>query len=312
MIMSRSETKSSAETAKSSALKPLSASRSRFAGGSEALPRQAFAGGSSVNGRAAEFLELVEPQRNVKELVLSTEVSRVLYDIAGEYRLGETIRSHGLPLRTRLLFCGPPGCGKSITAEVLARELGLPFLVAKLDALIGSMLGETASNLRRIFDAAERQPSVLFLDEFDALARMRSDPTEHNEMRRVVNNLLLMIERFKGRGFILAATNLETTIDPAIIRRFDEVVLFNRPNASEIRRLIKFKVRNFGVEFDIADIGRKLVGRSHADVERICFTAMRHAIMEKRKKIADADVEYAVNSDRRRKEIQDKLSVSVK
>jgi SpoVK/Ycf46/Vps4 family AAA+-type ATPase len=310
--MSRSETKSSAETNKALALKPLAASRSRFAGGGDALPRQVFAASSPVGGRAAEFLDLVEPQRDVKELVLSTEVSRVLYDVADEYRHAEAIRGHGLPLRTRLLFCGPPGCGKSMTAEVLARELGLPFLVAKLDALIGSMLGETASNLRRMFDAAEKQPSVLFLDEFDALARTRSDPTEHNEMRRVVNNLLLMIERFKGRGFILAATNLESTIDSAIIRRFDEVILFNRPNASEIRRLIKFKVRNFGVEFDIAGTGRKLVGRSHADVERICFTAMRHAIMAKRKKISQDDVEYAINSDRRRKDIQDKVSVSSK
>jgi len=310
--MSRSESKSSTETSKASALKPLGASRSRFAGGGEVLPRQAFATSGPIGGRAADFLDLVEPQRSVKELVLSTEVSRVLYDIADEYRHAEAIRSHGLPLRTRILFCGPPGCGKSMTAEVLARELGLPFLVAKLDALIGSMLGETASNLRRMFDAAEKQPSVLFLDEFDALARTRSDPTEHNEMRRVVNNLLLMIERFKGRGFILAATNLESTIDPAIIRRFDEVVLFNRPNASEIRRLIKFKVRNFGVEFNIADTGRKLVGRSHADVERICFTAMRHAIMEKRKKISEYDLEYAVNLDRRRKDIQDKISVSSK
>lgn len=184
-------------------------------------------------------------------------------------------------------------------------------MVAKLDTLIGSMLGETAGNLRKVFDAAERQTSVLFLDEFDALARMRSDPTEHSEMRRVVNNLLLMIERFKGRGFIVAATNLESTIDPAIIRRFDEVVLFNRPNASEIRRLIKFKTRNFGLEFDIAEDARKLVGRSHADVERICFTAMRHAIMAKRKKVSWEDFDYAINSDRRRKDVQNKVSSSI-
>lgn len=275
------------------------------------MPRQAFAGGGPLGGRAAEFVEIVEPQRVVKELVLSAEVARTLYDVANEYRHGEAIRGHGLPLRTRLLFCGPPGCGKSLTAEVLAREIALPFMVAKLDTLIGSMLGETAGNLRKVFDAAERQTSVLFLDEFDALARMRSDPTEHSEMRRVVNNLLLMIERFKGRGFIVAATNLESTIDPAIIRRFDEVVLFNRPNASEIRRLIKFKTRNFGLEFDIAEDARKLVGRSHADVERICFTAMRHAIMAKRKKVSWEDFDYAINSDRRRKDVQNKVSSSI-
>lgn len=309
--MARSVPKSSTETGTKSTLQPLASGRSRFAGGStEPLPRQAFAGGGLISGRASEFAEIVEPQRDVKELVLSLDVSRILHDVSEEYRHSEAIRSHGLPLRTRLLFCGPPGCGKSLTAEVLAREIGLPFMVAKLDTLIGSMLGETASNLRKVFDAAERMNSVLFLDEFDALARTRSDPTEHSEMRRVVNNLLLMIERFKGRGFIIAATNLESTIDPAIIRRFDEVLMFNRPSASEIRRLIKFKTRNFGLEFDIADDASDLIGRSHADVERICFTAMRHAIMDKRGKVSREDFNYAIGSDRRRKEIQTKVTSS--
>lgn len=304
--MTRSESKPSARTEQATAFAPVKRSRTRLTGGADPLPRQAFAGGTSP-GWASEFVEVVEPRRDARELILSTEVSLTLHDIADEYRHGDTIRSHALPLRTRLLFCGPPGCGKSLTAEVLAREIGLPLLVARLDTLIGSMLGETASNLRRIFDAAERQPSVLFLDEFDALARTRSDPTEHSEMRRVVNNLLLMIERFKGRGFIVAATNLESTIDTAIVRRFDEVILFGKPNASEIRRLIKFKTRNFGVQLDIAEAAGNLVGRSHADVERLCFAAMRHAIMAKRSTITPDDLEYASKSDRRRKDIQDKL-----
>lgn len=309
--MASSETKPSTEHQKEpAALKPLAASRARFAGGGEPLPRQAFGGSSQLAGRASEFVDLVDPKRDVKELVLSGDVARTLLDVADEYRHGEDIRSHGLPLRTRLLFCGPPGCGKSLTAEVMAKELGLPLMVAKLDTLIGSVLGETASNLRRVFDAAERQTSMLFLDEFDALARTRSDPSEHSEMRRVVNNLLLMIERFKGRGFIVAATNLEATIDPAIIRRFDEVVFFNRPNFSEVRQLIKFKTRNFGMGFDPADDAKQLLGRSHADVERICYTAMRHAIMAKRKKISRDDFTYAMESDRRRKNIQNRVGES--
>lgn len=309
--MARSISKPSNEQQKEpAALKPLAGSRARFAGGGEPLARQVFGATSQLAGRTNEFVELVEPKRDVKELVLSGDVARTLLDVADEYRYGEEIRSHGLPLRTRLLFCGPPGCGKSLTAEVMAKELSLPLMVAKLDTLIGSMLGETASNLRRIFDAAERQTSLLFLDEFDALARTRSDPSEHSEMRRVVNNLLLMIERFKGRGFIVAATNLEATIDPAIIRRFDEVVLFERPSVSEIRQLIKFKTRNFGSEFDVAENASELVGRSHADVERICYTAMRHAIMGKRKKISRDDFNYAMISDRRRKDIQSKVGAS--
>jgi SpoVK/Ycf46/Vps4 family AAA+-type ATPase len=301
--------KQTSNTQKALPLKPVSSSRSRFAGGGEAIPRQAFPSSGGISGRGAEFLELIEPRRDARELVLSPDISRTLYDVVDEFRHQEEIRNHRLPLRTRLMFCGPPGCGKSVTAEVLARETGLPFMLAKLDTLIGSMLGETASNLRKMFDIAERQQSILFLDEFDALARTRSDPSEHNEMRRVVNNLLLMIERFSGRGFIIAATNLEATIDAAILRRFDEVVLFSRPNISEIRRLIRFKLRNFGAQFDVANDAQRLAGSSHADIERVCFTAMRHAIMGKRKEISRADFEYAIDSHKRRKDIQGTLGL---
>src|SRR5262249_36984950 len=147
--------------------------------------------------------------------------------------------------------------------------------------VIGSLLGETASNLKKIFDAVDQQNAVLFLDEFDALARTRSDSNEHGEMRRVVNNLLLMIERFQGRGFIIAATNLEATIDSAIVRRFDEIVYFGIPSANDIRRLIRARTRNFPAEVDLTLHSEELVGRSHADVERICFAAMRKAIMSR-------------------------------
>jgi SpoVK/Ycf46/Vps4 family AAA+-type ATPase len=250
--------------------------------------------------RARELVDTVEPSKSAVDLVLSPDVERQLYDIVEEYRHGDSIRRHNIPLRTKLLFCGPPGCGKSITAEVLAREVGLPLLVAKLDTLVGSLLGETASNLRRIFDAAEHQNVVLFLDEFDAIARSRADAGEHGEMRRVVNNLLLMIDRFKGRGFIVAATNLAATIDQAVVRRFDEVVEFPLPSPAEIRRMIRLKTTNFLAEIDVNAYAKSLSGRSFADIEGICYSAIRRAIMNRRKSISEADFSYAVASSERR------------
>lgn len=253
--------------------------------------------------RAFDYLDIVDPLRQANDLVLSPSTAGTLVDVVQEYKNSEAIRRHNLPLRNRLLFYGPPGCGKSATAEVLAKEVGLPFLVAKLDTVIGSLLGETANNLKRIFDWMDRQQAVLFLDEFDALARTRNDPSEHSEMRRVVNSLLLMIERYRGRGFIVAATNLEATIDLAIIRRFDEVVYFGPPSSSEIRRLVQTLTRNFPVEFDIGARADELSGRSHADIERICFAAMRHAVMNARKKISETDFQYALSSDRKRRDL---------
>jgi hypothetical protein len=105
--MARSESNPNRDQGQVPALKPLTSSRSRFAGG-EALPRQAFSSPGTTAGRGSEFVEFLEPQRDAKELVLSPDISRTLYDIVDEYRHGDTIRSHGLPLRTRLLFCAPP------------------------------------------------------------------------------------------------------------------------------------------------------------------------------------------------------------
>ncbi|MFX4891449.1 ATP-binding protein, partial [Acinetobacter baumannii] len=88
-----------------------------------------------------------------------------------EFRRGDDIRRSGLPVRSKLLFCGPPGCGKTLCTEIFAGEIGLPLFVVKIDRLISSYLGETATNVRKIFEFARKQPCVLFLDEFDALAR---------------------------------------------------------------------------------------------------------------------------------------------
>lgn len=259
--------------------------------------------------QASEYLDYIEPTRQISDLVLSSAISKSLYDVVEEYKYGDEIRSHRLPLRNRLLFCGPPGCGKSITAEVLAREVGLPLVVAKLDTLIGSLLGETASNLKKVFDSIERQNVVLFFDEFDALARTRTDPAEHNEMRRVVNNLLLMIEKYKGRGLIIAATNLEASIDAAILRRFDEVVFFGNPTAAQAHRLMNLKLKNFPKELDLREFSKGLSGRSHSDIERICFTAMRRAILARRKSVTEADFRYALDADKRRFKIKRQITL---
>lgn len=262
--------------------------------------KSAFAGGGAPLERAREFLVPIEPSKETTDVVLAPDTARSLLDIVDEYRHADAIRRHHIPLRTKLLFCGPPGCGKSLTAEVLAKEVGLPLLAVKLDTVIGSLFGETASNLRQVFEAAERQSMVLFLDEFDALARTRSDPNEHSEMRRVVNNLLLLIERFDGRGFIVAATNLEATIDPAITRRFDAVISFQGPGPQEIRRLIRLKTTNFPADIDIPAFAGQLAGKSYADIERICFTAMRRAVIDRRKRLTDSDFQYAMSAEQRR------------
>src|SRR5687768_13509626 len=215
------------------------------------------------DGQKLHLIEATIPERNRHDIVLSPSNIRAFAGLLEEFRHGDRLRRHGLEVRSKLLFCGPPGCGKTITAEAFAFELALPLFVAKLDAVISSFLGETATNLRKVFEAAADQPSVLFLDEFDALARARSDSSEHNELRRVVNSLLQMIDRHKAKGFLIAATNLEESLDSAIWRRFDEVILFDLPKEREIRAFLKLKTKNFPAEFDLETKMAKLLGLSY-------------------------------------------------
>lgn len=201
---------------------------------------------------AKDFVERVEPTHTTRDIVLSAANTRVFIGLLKEFRRADDIRGKGLPVRSKLLFCGPPGCGKTICAEVFSAELGLPMYAVKLDQLISSYLGETATNLRKIFDFARKQPCVLFLDEFDALARSRDDASEHNELRRVVNSLLLFIDRLKPQGFLIAATNLDHALDAAIWCRFDEVIWFDKPDRQLVERYLRTKFRNVPTTFDVA------------------------------------------------------------
>ena len=239
---------------------------------------------------------------------MSAENAGVLSRLIDEFQHGDTVRRHGLSVRSKILLCGPPGCGKSLTAEVLAKELALPFYVAKLDGLVSSFLGETASNVRKIFDLSNSQPCVLFLDEFDALARARSDTSEHNELRRVVNSLLMLIDRFKSRGFLLAATNLEESIDSAMWRRFDEVMLLSLPHDKDIKRYVEFKLRNIGKKFSVASKMRNLRGLSYSDIERICTNAIKHSILAGNKEVLGSAFDFAIREERRRLRIRARVS----
>lgn len=247
------------------------------------------------------LVDQVRPERRASDLVLDRTNQQTMQSLLREYRQRETLGAHGLRPRSRLLFCGPPGCGKTLCAEVLANEAGLPLLVASMDVMVSSLLGETASNLRKIFDHAASQPVVLLLDEFDAIARLRDDETLNGELRRVVNSLLTLIEKYKGQGFIVAATNHEKQLDPAIWRRFDDVVFFEKPGRPEIVRLLDLKYKNFRREFLSSDVADFLDGFSHADIERVCLNAIRNAVLNGRTLVTKREFLRTIILEKRRR-----------
>jgi len=251
------------------------------------------------------LVDQVKPERRAADLILDRHNQQTLKLLLREFRQRDTLGAHGLRPRTRLLFCGPPGCGKTLCAEVLAHEAGLPLLKTSMDALVSSLLGETASNLRKIFDYAAAQPVVLLLDEFDAIARLRDDDTLNGELRRVVNSLLTLIENYKGQGFVIAATNHEKQLDPAIWRRFDDVVFFERPGRNEVLRLLDLKFRNFGRNFESHEVASFLSGFSHADIERVCLNCIRDAVLNGRKVVGKRELLRGLVLEKRRRSLSE-------
>ena len=249
----------------------------------------------------SDFVERVEPRYTKNDIILSATNVRVLLGLVKEFRRADDVRRHGLQVRSKILFCGPSGCGKTLCAEVFAAELGLPLFVVKLDRLISSYLGETAANVRKIFEFARKQPCVLFFDEFDALARARDDSSEHNELRRVVNSLLSFIDRLQPKGFLIAATNFDQALDPAVWRRFDEVVWFEKPSREMIERFLRFKFRNVATSFDPGSRIVSLEGYSYAEIERICIQAIKAMIIERHKQVQERDFNDAIEDEARRR-----------
>jgi SpoVK/Ycf46/Vps4 family AAA+-type ATPase len=244
--------------------------------------------------RQTLLVDVREPERRMKDIILKEENSAVVDRVLQEYRKSELLRVHGLKPSTKLLFCGPPGCGKSLCSEIIASELGLPLLYTRFDAIVSSYLGETAANLRKVFDYAANNRWVVLFDEFDAIGKARDDLTEHGELKRVVNSFLQLLDSFSAPSILIAATNHEQLLDPALWRRFDEIVMFPRPSVHEIRTLLTMKLKNFPhADLDIKTAASRFRGMSHSDVERVCFDAIKAAILQDKPSVDQATFDKA-------------------
>ena len=179
-----------------------------------------------LRGRDEPPLQLTQAQWDVVHEFVS---------VAKSY--GSMVEMSDLAGAMSLLMYGAPGTGKSRLARYIATELGLDLYVARLDGLISSFLGSTAKNIRALFDFAAKTPCVLFLDEFDAIAKVRGDDQEMGELKRVVNSFLQNLDTLGGQSIVLAATNHENLLDAAVWRRFTYRVSLDLPDAAQRQRL---------------------------------------------------------------------------
>lgn len=249
-----------------------------------------------------QLVEHVKELRPLIDLILPDDPRRAIDRVLAENYRAADLFARGLRPATRLLFCGPPGCGKTVAAGAVALALGIPLALTRLDGIITSWLGTTAKNLRKVFDFARGQQVVLFLDEVDALGRSRDDSESHDvtEMKRVTNSLLVMIEEFAVQAspkpsLVIAATNHEGALDPALERRFDKIVNFPRPTGIQAAALLKRLVERYDTRTltkmsppSSLAWSKRLVGMSFADVERLALDAVKSTVMDDKLSIEQA------------------------
>lgn len=216
------------------------------------------------------------------EMILSTAVEEKIERIEKEFLARERLAHYGLKPRRRILLHGYPGCGKTMSAERIAWNVGLPFLKVKFEAVVSSYLGESATNLTKLFEAIKTYPCVLLLDEFDFIAKSRDGKQDVGEMHRVVNILLNVLEDFNGPGLIIATTNLEGTIDKAIFRRFDDIIELPKPGKGEIMRILKSTLASIRSDKNInwESVSEQLQDSSSAMVVKVATDAAKFSVIQ--------------------------------
>ncbi|MEM7145321.1 MAG: AAA family ATPase [Verrucomicrobiota bacterium] len=243
---------------------------------------------ATPTGEATDLLEPVPTHLKVSDLVLEKSLQDRILRILREQQNLSRLKENDLRPRQRLLFTGPPGCGKTITAAALATELGLSLFVVRLDSLLSRYLGESQSKLRLIFEAAESTRAIYLFDEFDSIGFTRDAANEVGEMRRVLNTFLVFIEKMQSNSLIIAATNYGDRLDKALFRRFDDLVEFGLPEPLQIRETIKNLLRNIEKErLSWTRIEQASQGLSYAEITRACEEAIKDMIIHEQPKVTN-------------------------
>jgi len=197
-----------------------------------------------------------------------------------ETRHGAYLSSKGIRRRSKLLFVGPPGCGKSFTAQAIANELALPHYTVRFDAVIGAYLGQTATHLRELFRFASNNSCVLLFDEIDALGKQRGNPLDVGELDRIVIALMQELEFSETRGIVIATSNLPENLDRALWRRFDLILHFPRPTTNELLAYVKKISGKFCLKRDVGALKHLPAARTYADAEKLVEAEARRIALE--------------------------------
>lgn len=232
-----------------------------------------------------DLIEILQPTITLKDVALSEKAQDTIQQIIEEQKKSEELLKSGVVPTNRILFCGPPGCGKTMTANALATELGLTIAYVRLDGLVSSYLGQTGTNIRKIFEFVKGKRIMLFLDEFDAIAKKRDDSHELGELKRVVTTLLQNLDEMPSNVFLAAATNHHHLLDPAIWRRFDISILLEKPNEIQREKIVSKVLVDYLKDY-IVDPKKLIVlteGMSGAQIQTFLQSLGKYCVMNKEK-----------------------------
>lgn len=220
------------------------------------------------------------PSVRKNDLIVSTDLETKIERVLTEFRNRRKLQSYGYANRRKLLLEGASGTGKTLTASVIASELGLPLYIVQMDKLVSKFMGETSAKLRQVFESMYTDEGVYFFDEFDAIGSDRSFDNEVGEMRRILNSFLQFIEQDCSDSIIISATNNQKLLDKALFRRFDDVLHYDLPTKDEIYRLFEYKISSFAPYMEItARLIDEAVGLSHAEIVRVADDAIKNSIL---------------------------------
>jgi AAA+ superfamily predicted ATPase len=242
-------------------------------------------------------LEKITSDYTMKDLICSKEVRSNLSYFLDEQRKVDLLNNLELPVSNKLLLYGPSGCGKTLTSYIISGELKRVMYVINLGAIVSSKLGETSKNLSLLFKRAASEDSIIFLDEFDSIGKVRDYDHDHGEMKRVVNTLLQLFDFLPKKTIVIAATNQIQMIDPALRRRFDLTLELDIPNEESVHALINHILSGTNFTFDNRDRVRSIekkcveLSLSYYIIQKTLITAIKRSVLNMGQDILPKDIQ---------------------
>ncbi|MCB9250850.1 MAG: AAA family ATPase [Flavobacteriales bacterium] len=241
------------------------------------------------------IVDVFNPAQSDLDVVLPESIERKVADFIKVVKHRDKIKQMGFVAQNTLLIYGAPGVGKTTIAKFISTETGLPLVIARLDAVISSLLGNTSKNIRKIFEYADSKPCILFLDEFDAIAKARDDQHEMGELKRVINSLIQNIDMFTQNNVLIAATNHPELLDKAIWRRFNTVIEVVQPNAEGISKIMEMYLGKFATELQsdkkkYERVIQLFAKKSPSDIRSIINNAITQSVVNGRETVSAEDL----------------------